>query len=690
MINKRFIMGKLPFLKNPRPITYFNLVNYYKILFEKFIQIPIIKKRRRYLRNSKSSEFLFNKYLGKNLQIDELSKTFFQKNLFFYSNIEERSAIINYLDKECSKEKDQFIDYANCIIEDDFQIFEKRIKFEKGINWHHGFVDNYNWRMIQSNQLEIRPKFNGQNIDVKYVWELNRHLFLTYLGFAYYYTQDEKYALKFKEIILDWIKCNPPMIGINWYSGLEISIRLISWIFTLYFFKNSEIINNSQFFNVIFRTMFQHAYYLRFFYTKRSFNHTIGELFGGYLFSNIFNGYKKVKSWEHVLYTKLKAQISLQTRPDGFNIEQSVNYHRFVLEFFILFLLLNKDLIESLEGIIIKNMSISLSDIVKPNGKLPLIGDVDNGKVFLLSGYNDKSHLDLINLGSILFKSSDLKNININLSPISLLLMGIEEINSVDSLKFNEQKKKVIFYENSGYILIRDGWGDKSSYLFSDLGNFGPQNAPHSHSGISNIIFSYTGKDILIDSGTKSYNKSMKERNYFRNSIAHNVISIDNKSQAIPLSWFSWAQKPKTSRKVIESNDLVQFSCNHDGYNGFLVQRHVLVSRNLKTIIIKDMIQPDRSKNYENKTHEIALIYHFAEDTLLDIDLKEQNNVLINKEIMLNISSDSSFKFVLDSAEIAPKYGESQQIPVLKIQLIENFASKNSVNITTEFKVINQ
>ncbi len=682
-------MSKLEFLKYLRPINYFNLVNYYKILFEKFVQIPIIYKRRRYLRNSKSSEFLYNKFIGNNISIDELSKIFFQKNIFYYSNIESRSDIINILDKKCTIEKNKFIDYANCIIENDFQIFEKQLKFEKGINWHYGFAENYNWSRIQSNQLDIIPKINNQNVDVKYVWELNRQLFLTYLGFAYYYTQDEKYALKFKEIILHWIRHNPPMIGINWFSGLEISIRLTSWIFSLYFFKNSEIINNSQFFKIIFRSMFQHAYYLRFFYTKRSFNHTIGELFGGYLFSHIFNDCKKIKNWEQISFKKLKTQILLQVRPDGFHIEQSVNYHRFVLEFFMIFLLLNKDLIESPEGILIKKMVKNLSVIVKPNGKVPLVGDVDNGKVLLLSGYNDKSHLDLINLGCVLFKSSDLKHIVKKLSPISLLLFGPEEVKSVDSLEFYEPKKKVIYYENSGYFLLRNGWGDKSSYLFVDLGNFGPQRAPHSHSGISNIILSCNGKDILIDSGTKSYNRSMEERNYFRGSIAHNVISIDNKNQAKPSSWFGWTQKPKTSRKVVESNDLIQILCNHDGYSGFLVQRLILASKDLRSIIVKDKVQPE-SRKKDNKKHKIELNYHFPEGTSLDVDFKGKNSVLINKEIMLSISSNSIFEYKLESAEIAPKYGETHQISVLKIQVIESFSSKNSVSITTEFRVINQ
>jgi hypothetical protein len=676
-------------LKSLKKVSYFNIINYYKPRLEKKLKSILLNKNKSYLRNSSKSFDILKKEFGNNLDFDEFTRVFFNKKIFRYSDSREKSKIIEVLNQNHSDSINKYIKFADQIISKEFIIFEKKHQFKEKIDWHYSFFGDFRWKLEESDKINIRPRYNSHFIDVKYVWELNRHQFLPYLGFVYFITKDEKYAIEFKKLILDWIEKNPFLYGINWVSGLEISIRLISWIFTLFFFGDSKEINNKHFFSKIFKVLFQHAYYLRFFYTKRSFNHTIGELFGGYLFSHIFNDYKKIKNWEQILLKKLKTQILLQTRPDGFNIEQSVNYHRFVLEFFMIFLLLNKDLIESSEGIFIKKMILNLSDIVKPNGKLPLVGDVDNGKVLLLSGYNDKSHLDLINLGSILFKSSDLKLINKKLSPISLLLMGPEEVKSLDSLELHEPKQKVIYYENSGYFLLRTGWGDKSSYLFVDLGNFGPQNAPHSHSGISNIILSCNGKDILIDSGTKSYNRSMKERNYFRSSVAHNVITIDNKNQAKSLGWFSWTQKPKTSRKVMESNDLIQISCKHNGYSGFLVQRLILASKNLKSIIVKDKIQLESRKNNDKK-HKIELNYHFPKGTSLNVDLKEKNSILINEELMLKISSNSIFKYKLESAEIAPKYGETHQISVLKIQVFEKFSSKNSVSITTEFRAIDQ
>ncbi len=118
---------------------------------------------------------------------------------------------------------------------------------------------------------------------------------------------------------------------------------------------------------------------------------------------------------------------------------------------------------------------------------------------------------------------------------------------------------------------------------------------------------------------------------------------------------------------------MVQILCNHNGYSGFIVQRLFLASKNLKSIIIKDKIQPESRKN-DKKKHKIELNYHFPEGTSLNVDLKEKNSVLINKEIMLNISCNSIFKIKLEKAEIAPKYGETHQISVLKIQIFENFS----------------
>ena len=74
--------------------------------------------------------------------------------------------------------------------------------------------------------------------DKKITWELNRHQFFQQLGRAYWRTGDESYAESYVAYVTSWMDANPPKLGINWASSLEVSFRVISWLWALYFFKD--------------------------------------------------------------------------------------------------------------------------------------------------------------------------------------------------------------------------------------------------------------------------------------------------------------------------------------------------------------------------------------------------------------------------------------------------------------------
>ena len=56
----------------------------------------------------------------------------------------------------------------------------------------------------------------------------------------YWLTKDEVYAETFARHLESWMEQNPPEIGINWLSSLEISFRVMSWIWAFHFFKGAE------------------------------------------------------------------------------------------------------------------------------------------------------------------------------------------------------------------------------------------------------------------------------------------------------------------------------------------------------------------------------------------------------------------------------------------------------------------
>jgi len=465
---------------------------------------------------------------------------------------------------------------------------------------------------------------------------------------------------------------------------LEISLRLISWIITLYFFKDSKEINNKHFFLKIFKVLFQHAYYLRYFYTKRTLNHTIGDLFGVYLFSKIFEEIKLIKKWEKKFFKKFKEQILLQIRPDGTDVEQSVNYHKFVLEFFSLFAFLNPNLIFESEGILIGKMFDYLLHSVKPDYHFPLIGDVDNGKVLFLTGFEENKFYDLLNMGCILFRKNELKFITKKISPVSILLFGEEGIKTFNELDSIEPTKNFEYFDKSGYFTIRNNWTEYASYLFVDFGRFGPLGAAHSHSDITNIIFSYNGKNIIIDSGNYTYNKSWNERNYFRSSKAHNVLSINNKNQAQVNSWFSWEKKPKIKRKVKLKDSVIELSCIHNGYQGFLVKRQIITNKNLEELIIKDTVFQSSNK-FDEDPHDIDLYFHFAKDINLKV---EKSSLQIDNKLLLTVKSNQKFTMSIQESFYSPAYGQKYENKVLVIHLRHSFKKKDKIQIITKINPI--
>src|SRR5205085_463477 len=75
--------------------------------------------------------------------------------------------------------------------------------------------------------------------DKKITWELNRHQYFLTLGRAYWLTNDERYAELFVTHVTSWMDQNPPKLGINWASSLEIAFRSIAWLWALHFFAQS-------------------------------------------------------------------------------------------------------------------------------------------------------------------------------------------------------------------------------------------------------------------------------------------------------------------------------------------------------------------------------------------------------------------------------------------------------------------
>jgi hypothetical protein len=87
---------------------------------------------------------------------------------------------------------------------------------------------------------------------------------------------------------------------------------------------------------------------------------------------------------------------------------------------------------------------------------------------------------------------------------------------------------------------MRDGWSNTANYLLFDCGPHGQANCGHAHSDALAFELAANGRTLLVDPGTYTYTGSAELRDWFRDSSAHNTLTIDGRSASIPAGPFSW------------------------------------------------------------------------------------------------------------------------------------------------------
>ena len=164
----------------------------------------------------------------------------------FFGAFDDREATIRELRNRWPESESEIIERADAIVDGKFDLLGLRgLSFGDPIDWHLEPVSGKRAPVVHWSRLDFL------DVDVagdkKILWELNRHQYFVTLGQAYWLTKDEKYAHVFVRHLDSWMDHNQPKQGINWASSLEVAFRSISWIWALYFFKDSAALSAKTF-----------------------------------------------------------------------------------------------------------------------------------------------------------------------------------------------------------------------------------------------------------------------------------------------------------------------------------------------------------------------------------------------------------------------------------------------------------
>jgi hypothetical protein len=407
--------------------------------------------------------------------------------------------------------------------------------------------------------------------DKKVTWELNRHSHFVTLGQAYLLTKDDRYAEAFVTQLLGWLDANPPRRGINWASSLEVAFRLIAWLWALHCFSWSSKLTPSIIWRAL-KSLLQHGSYVESYlsYYFAPNTHLTGEALGLLYLGTALPWLNVAARWRELGLQILLDQLSKQVQSDGVYFEQASYYHRYTTDFYIHAMLLARAPGLSVP-LSIKDTVAQLLDhllwITRPDGFSTLYGDEDGGRLLSFHRREAADFRDTLQIGAALFGNGTWKWAAGPAGPELLWLLGTEGLDAYDRLESIKPDSVVRRFEKSGFVVLRDGWKEESSYLFVDAGSHGAMNYVHAHADALSFEYAAQGVTWIIDPGTYTYTKDPALRDHFRMSSMHNTLTVEGLSQSQPDGPFSWAQVANTTLWRFEVNgETAMCKGEHNGY----------------------------------------------------------------------------------------------------------------------------
>lgn len=533
----------------------------------------------------------------------------------FFASFESREQTLLELRRRWPAAEREIIDAANRISEGTFSVLGLRdIKLGKDIDWHLEPMSGKRTPLRHWSQLNyLDASIAG---DKKITWELNRHQYFVTLGRAYWLTADEHYVRVFVSHITSWMDQNPPKLGINWASSLEIAFRSISWLWALQFFKDSPSLSSSVLLRAI-KFLYLNASHLET-YLSTYFSpntHLTGEALGLFYIGLLLPEFKDAERWRELGLEILVSQLPRHVKPDGVYFEQSSYYHRYTTDFYthlaVLLGVNGKRLPAELEPKL-ELLLDHLMYITRPDGTSPLFGDDDGGRLVMLDNRPATDFRSVLSTGAVLFNRPDYKFVAGDVAEETLWLLGAEALSKFDLIRPKQPAKESIEFANGGYYVMRDGWSPTANYLLFDCGPHGIANCGHAHADALSIELAAEGRTLLVDPGTFTYTGGKELRDWFRSSVAHNTLTVDRESSSISADTFSWKTATMCERVAwIEHPRFTYVAGRHRGYQELAkpgAHTRMILFLKHDYWILRDRVEVSGK-------HRIDLWFHFDSNT---------------------------------------------------------------------------
>lgn len=413
--------------------------------------------------------------------------------------------------------------------------------------------------------------------NVKAVWELSRHHHLTVLAAAWWLTGDERYAAATAAQLRSWWAANPFLSGVHWTSGIELGIRLVSWVWVRRLLDGwpgaVDLFEDNE---TALRQIRWHQEYLAAFRSTGSSanNHLVAEACGRLAAACAFPWYADSRRWRSEATRALEASLTANTFGSGVNRELATDYHRFVTELGLLALAeadrAGHPLGHPTKRIIAASVDAAAA-LLDPAGRPPRQGDGDEGRGLLVDGPDADPWAAVLATGAAIFGAREWWP-HVDPDVTSRLVGALAERCVVPERAGVAPDS----FTDAGIQLMRTRPVGGRPWVWCRCDG-GPQGflsiAAHGHADALSVEVRHGDVDVLADPGTYCYHGEPEWRSYFRSTRAHNTVEVDGDSQAVEGGPFLWSTHADA---VVERSDEMRrrVGGERDGHD-HLVQRWV-------------------------------------------------------------------------------------------------------------------
>lgn len=364
--------------------------------------------------------------------------------------------------------------------------------------------------------------------DNEWVWQLNRMNFWNAMGRVYWHTGNEKYAQAWGEQLIDWVNKNPNDEDHRYaWRSIEAGIRGNSWCELYQRFIDSPSFT-PQVLITFLTSLHDHASFLMTKYTTNS-NWALMEAEGLAAIAILFPEFKDAKLWREEAFRRFNMEIDKQVYSDGHQRELAMGYHVGSVSWFLRSYELAgmngmEDAFPSSYVEKIEKMCEVPMKLCHPDGTVVQFGDAWTGK--------PGQYKNQFMIWSELFDRED------------FLYMA------TDGTKGKAPDETAFALPESGLYSMRSGWDRDAIFLALKCG---PNGGGHSQPDNGTFDLYAGGRILMPDAGSYIYSGNPEGRAWFRQTKAHQTITLDNRNSAYAPKLIYWNTNKDLDVLVVEN-----------------------------------------------------------------------------------------------------------------------------------------